>query len=238
MANKSILILVEGEKTDVRLMKQVMSLYGLQDYYNIVAYKTNIYVLYKQIFKEGTAYGSDLLQTLVENEESLILKEMFKQNNAHIILCFDLDPQDSEYSEEKIIALSNYFNESTENGKLYLNYPMIESFSHCNKDDNEYINRVVKMVDIPNYKSIVGKFNHDPRKLYENVELMTKIIMQNLTKANEINKMPKIDYHVDLQLVLQAQIQKIKDDNSLFVLCTCIFFILDYNKELVLKHII
>ena len=42
-----ILMLVEGAKTDVRLMRHLIELYGIAENHVIVSYNTNIYTLYK-----------------------------------------------------------------------------------------------------------------------------------------------------------------------------------------------
>ena len=231
MDSKNILIIVEGARTDTRLMIKMMENYGL-DNYNIVSYNTNIYVLYKQLFVDGSSYGVDLLQTLIEHEKNENIKEKLKLNYTHIILCFDLDPHDSQYSNKKIIELSQFFNESTENGKLYLNYPMIESYSHRNGvDDLKYKKREVTCDCLLKYKQIVNKFTPDPNKIYDSKN-MSKVIYQNLEKANYIIGDDEKTLYPDLIKVLEAQIEKILKEKSMFVLCTCIFFIVDYNKNL------
>lgn len=47
--------------------------------------------------------------------------------------------------------MSDYFSESTDEGKLYINYPMVEACKHF-KDipDDEYITRAVSIDDIRN----------------------------------------------------------------------------------------
>ncbi|MBP1592441.1 MAG: hypothetical protein ILP22_10405 [Oscillospiraceae bacterium] len=47
MNNKTpkILMLVEDAKTDVRLMKHLLSIYGISSNHEIVSYNTNIYTL-------------------------------------------------------------------------------------------------------------------------------------------------------------------------------------------------
>jgi len=52
MANDKakILVLVEGEKTDVKLMEHLLTIYGIDKNHQIVSYKTNIYDLYDKMF--------------------------------------------------------------------------------------------------------------------------------------------------------------------------------------------
>ena len=45
-------------------------------------------------------------------------------------MIFDLDPQAPEFAPDKIRQMAEYFIESSDMGKLYLNYPMVEAFYH------------------------------------------------------------------------------------------------------------
>ena len=38
-----ILVLVEGERTDVRLMQHLLTIYGINQNHEIISYNTNIY---------------------------------------------------------------------------------------------------------------------------------------------------------------------------------------------------
>jgi len=62
MSNRfaEILVIVEGEKTDVRLMERVFKLYGINERHQIVSYKTNIYALYNSIFSDPDPDSLDL----------------------------------------------------------------------------------------------------------------------------------------------------------------------------------
>ena len=156
---RKILLLVEGEKLEVKLIQKAFQEYKLDLNYSIYSYSTNIYDLYERMFKgnENDLDALDLLGVLKERDPSnAILDEEF----SDILLIFDYEPQDHLFSEERIKLMLNYFNESTDNGKLYINYPMCESFKHLKSDpDEEYINRVVdySIVASGKYKELVGK---------------------------------------------------------------------------------
>lgn len=45
-----ILVLVEGEKTDVQLLEHLLCVYGINKRHQIISYNTNIYALYDQMF--------------------------------------------------------------------------------------------------------------------------------------------------------------------------------------------
>lgn len=48
-------VLVEGEKTDVRLMERLFNIYGIEKSHRIVSYNTNIYTLYNEMYYRRAA---------------------------------------------------------------------------------------------------------------------------------------------------------------------------------------
>ena len=139
MANQKakILVLVEGAKTDLRLMKKLLTLYGIEKNHEIISYNTNIYTLYNKMFKDMKPDEVDLLQLLKENEPNQEKREIFDERYSDVLLVFDLDPQDPQFSAEKIIEMLEYFKESSDMGKLYINYPMVEAFYHMRSIPDE-----------------------------------------------------------------------------------------------------
>lgn len=126
--NTKILVIVEGEKTDVRLMKHLLSMYGLDKKHEIVSYNTNIYTLYNDMFRDDDPESYDILQVLKSRELDEDKKRIFDEEYSDILLIFDFDPQDVQYDKKKIIYMQKYFSESSDMGKLYINYPMVEAF--------------------------------------------------------------------------------------------------------------
>lgn len=127
---RKILLLVEGVKTDVVLMRHLLRIYQFEDSYEIIPYGTNIYTLYHEMFDENDPEEMDLLQLLKEREQDPNKKPLFDVTYSDILLVFDLDPQAPDFSAEKISRMAGYFTESSDMGKLYLNYPMVEAFYH------------------------------------------------------------------------------------------------------------
>lgn len=238
----SILMLVEGEKTDVNLMEHLLSKYGINKSHKIVSYNTNIYVLYNKMFRDTTPEDIDLLQLLKEHEKDPEKKKIFDENYSDILLIFDLDPQDSLFSADKITHMLNYFVESSDMGKLYLNYPMVEAFYHMKSiPDENYYSYTVSIDELKQkqYKSRVMKENrnHDYRKFGINKNECNTIIKQNIEKAWLISEAEKLVNDIEPIIpegsqILKTQLSKIKTENVLFVLCTCIFYIIDYNPKL------
>jgi hypothetical protein len=242
---KKILVLVEGEKADVAVMKRLFELYPeLDAKYQIVSYKTNIYVLYQDFFAgEDIQENLDLLQVLRSREPSVEAKRIFDDRYTDILLVFDLDPQDPLFTEEKVRKMQGYFRESSDMGKLYLNYPMIESFYHMPEiPDPEYQNRIVLLEELRQgtYKERVRKESrgNDYRKYITCRADSNYVITENLRKARKLlceeSCLVSEWKAVDLKAVLDQQLNLLRY-KYLQVLCTCALYIYDYNSSLLQK---
>lgn len=243
MSNKrKILVLVEGARTDVRLVEHLLKVYKIDSKYQIVSYNTNIYTLYNEMFSEGDPNSLDILQVLKAREQNQRVKQVFDDKYSDILLIFDFDPHDPLYSKEKITKMMNYFVESSDMGKLYLNYPMIEAFYHMHSiPDPEYMNRCAYLSELKagTYKERVNKEsrNHSYSKFACSCDECNIVISQNVEKAWSIignYEYGQMDLP-DTYEVLIAQIDKLSYDAAVYVLCTCVFFIIDYNPLLITK---
>ena len=233
-----ILILVEGAKTDVKLMKHLLDIYGISRNHEVVSYNTNIYTLYKEMFADNDPRSIDLLQLLKSKENNVQKKKIFDENYSDILLIFDLDPQDNEFSASKILEMQSYFTESSDMGKLYINYPMVEAFYHLKSiPDNEYNERVVDMHELLNhsYKTRVNheNRNHDYTKFAINRKECNIIIKQNLSKGTIVSKNKTDDSVANMLCILNVQLQELVERKRLYVLCTCVYYIADYNSKLI-----
>ena len=239
MSNKKakILILVEGAKTDLRLMKKVLDFYSISDRHQIISYNTSIYDLYQKMFYENDPDSLDLLQVLKEHEKDETKKSLFDEHYSDIILIFDLDPQSPDYAPEVITKMADYFTESSDTGKLYLNFPMVESFYHMKSiPDPDFMNYTISMEELVNrtYKTRVKQTCRIPYKNFATTkEACDLIISQNLEKAKMILRHPRNSLPTDTRMLLAAQLSFLQSHSMLYILCTCIFYIVDYNPLLI-----
>jgi len=159
---KQSLFIVEGNHEKNVLMKLLLKVFPEMSIKeeDILIFGTNIYMLYTAIVKEYEAdwdtVDVDLafLVSKMKGYESPLNKDDF--NN--IILIFDYERHDPSFSEEKIGRLQRYFIDSTDVGKLFLNYPMIESYQHfVGWPGNEFEHEEVSVTVQPGnqYKNMV-----------------------------------------------------------------------------------
>lgn len=237
MGKSKILVIVEGAKTDFNLMTRFLSVYGISETHQIVSYNTNIYTLYNQLPDSYDEYDNiDLLQILKEREKDESKRALLNERYSDILLIFDLDPQAPDFAPEKVIKMTSYFTESTNMGKLYLNYPMVESFYHMSDiPDEKYNEYVVALDDLKNkkYKQIVHNIcrNGDYAKFASDKKECSIVIKQNLEKAKlMINNDENMPNSID---ILNKQLDLLSSKKIISVLCTCVFYIAEYNSDLV-----
>ena len=240
MSNREakILVLVEGAKTDIGLMNHLFHVYEMEDKYEIVSYNTEIYTLYNSMFRGKNPADFDLLLHLKEREPCTAKKLIFNEIYAEILLIFDLDPQDQKFSPTAIRDMLNYFSESTDMGKLYINYPMIEAFYHMKSiPDTDYDMYTVRMSELQpksKYKQRVNKENRnrDYKKFAINKHECSIVITQNISKAWHITGQAADTLIPNPLDILNAQLTKICSEEAISVLCTCAFYIAEYDPKL------
>lgn len=237
MGKSKILVIVEGAKTDFNLMTRLLSVYGISETHQIVSYNTNIYTLYNQLPDSYDEYDNiDLLQILKEREKDESKRALLNERYSDILLIFDLDPQAPDFAPEKVIKMTSYFTESTNMGKLYLNYPMVESFYHMSDiPDEKYNEYIVALDDLKNkkYKQIVHNIcrDGDYAKFASDKKECSIVIKQNIEKAKLIiNNDENMPNSID---ILNKQLDLLSSKKIISVLCTCVFYIAEYNSDLV-----
>lgn len=130
------------------------------DMEDIWIYGTNIYMLYEDIVKE---YECDWNEQDVDLPYVISKKKdkdniQYKNDFTNIILIFDYEHHDPNFDEDKILKMQKYFADSADVGKLYINYPMIESYQDFTSiPDNNFENSRISVILQPGaqYKSMV-----------------------------------------------------------------------------------
>ena len=129
----NILFLVEGEIIDTALVRDMANNF-LDENSIIIPHRTNIYNLYKRI-NDGDGF-EDVFSILQEDDTKKVLPES-RDDITSIYLLFDFDAHhlyNNVGGKEKVVQvikkMLEIFDNETENGKLYLSYPMVESIHH------------------------------------------------------------------------------------------------------------
>jgi hypothetical protein len=238
----NILFLFEGAVRESQYYKVIeKSLEGkIKSKVNFYCYKTNIHVLYEEINKDTSLDILDLVKEKAKNQgETEELEMLCNTKFGEIYLIFDLDPQDDRYDENKIQEMLKLFDNETEYGKLYINYPMVESFKHFKTiPDPNYNEYKITIQGCSTYKNDVAKLSciNDYRKI--NKEQYFNILNQNLEKANLlINDLKQCDFETYRNSITQNNVydfqkNEINQNGELYILNSFSLWPLDYfSKE-------
>ena len=197
------LILVEGnfeKNTMLRVLCKCFPNSPIQ-MSNIHIYGTDIYDLYHLIELEyGEKWFTDSLAIdipLLISKRLNIHPQLKRQDFTNIILIFDYEHHDNWYSDEKIQRLQKHFVNPTDDGILYINYPMIESFLHMPSiPDSSYMTRSVSVTCNPGskYKEIV----YQDSVLLKYLRIYTKILKEIVDNLDELDDSKADDIVFDL----------------------------------------
>lgn len=243
--SKRILVVAEGERAEKRFLDSMKDAFGLDS--SLCFLRGNIYLLYKNM--KEMDFNTDVKSVLLEMHPEY--RELLSGRFAYTYLVFDMDPHHSKREDARTIdelvhdncriiqEMAAYFTDETDPsiGKLYVNYPMLESFRSCDSVfDEQYRHELVKLEDIKYFKRYVAtkKMVRKHLKDYDKNDFM-QLAKQNVYKLKwmylgEWDKMPYSEYLSRSQQtsILTAQMRMIDDDRCVAVLNTSLFLILDY----------
>ena len=240
-----IAIISEGEKTEKQIINNLQRNFpAFSNKIIFLSYKTNIYKLFKEIERDEDIDIINLLKErqikaneVREDVQEIDVSNINSDDISQIYLFFDYDGHDPEYSNEKISQMIEIFNNETENGKLYISYPMVEALKHLLKNKVEIENYIVKAKTRINYKNFVSQ-NTD----YENLVNLTKgnwffIISENLKRCLFLFEIKNINYEIYSNMINQESIfnkqfdKYISKEEKVLVLSAFPFFLIEYFGE-------
>ena len=256
-----ILFVFEGEYREPELFATIQKMFFPKDNERIAySFGNNIYELYNELSKLDDAGDLvSLLQERCSGQADNPFEGLNSSDFSEIYLFFDYDFQNKnlELSEinRQLKEMLSIFNDETEYGKLYINYPMIESIRYTKElPDDKYYEYVVSRAECSGFKRLAAEFSAyssldfiliDPRKelsqlsekklrsLRDNWE---NLKVQNVNKANYIchgkNEKPNKKEEVSQMLIFESQLQKHvnKEQSEVAILNAFPLFLYEYFK--------
>ena len=224
-----ILFVFEGKKREPDIFRTLDYLFFSKDQTIVCSFGNNIYELYRQLIELGGAgeIVSLLREKNKDNPESPFGQGVKSSDFSETFLFFDYDFQNRNLTldqmNSQLLEMLEVFRAETNNGKLYINYPMIEAIRYTKTlPDEHYPEYTVSRIDCHDkgfknltqqfsaYGSldfIVLDFRRDPdsdkiAKVKRNWRLLVK---QNVIKANKLcNK--ELCFPSDKVLISQKKI--------------------------------
>lgn len=198
-----ILFIFEGERREVMLFKSIEHLFFPRPNDNIIcSFGNNIYELYRQML--SLSDGADIIGVMKENGKLDTDCEI--SDFSDVFLFFDLDihnqNQDLDESRHQLKQMLDFFDNETENGRLYVNYPMIESIYHTDRlPDPNYLEYTVGIDECDGYKRIARDFGP-----YSNLDHLC-VNERNLSRPDIVNKAKDNWLHlIDMNVAKSARL--------------------------------
>lgn len=246
MSKKDLLFITEGESDEPDFIKKFLKICIPNVEYNIYPYTTTIHTLAKSIFNKKGEIDEDLdiKKVLKEQEKDLMKKRILQKDYTDIILIFDFEPHCDSPEFDKVEKMIEYFNDSSNMGKLYINYPMMQSYKHFKSlPDVEFKDRRIETMDASKYKIIVHNESKYKKLKDYNFPTCMKIIGYHLMKANYIissryNLMNKAEFvDLDYKKIYNIERKNNEDEQFVDVLNTFVFFAIEFNPTNMLEKI-
>ena len=193
----NILILYEGSRGEPRFIKRHFEVLGKAGSYVPLCYGCNLYNLYDHLSQNAPDgdFSTVDLPTLLRSGPPLPSqadRTVLSQTFTDIFLVFDLDIHDNTHTlEEKVKILrqlSEVYSDSSDNGLLLIDSPMVESYRDYSKDEkgNFRLNEPISISDSKRYKEIVGKRGVQGNVTSYKRELFTRLTMLNIRAIERI----------------------------------------------------
>lgn len=129
-----IAMIVEGTFREPQILNNLIRTFFKGDNYQVISLPAgeNIYMLWKQLQEDQ--FETDIIEIVRDYCKSTAkqLEGLTRDDFAELFLFFDYDGHqnnlsDEQNSEQVLEKMLEHFDNETENGKLYVSYPMVEA---------------------------------------------------------------------------------------------------------------
>ncbi len=247
MPNNKILFIVEGENDEVSFIRKMLSICRPSVGYEFYSYKCNIHVLAQVLYNEYPDFESDEIDiqlVLKSKEDNKGKKDLLSQRFRDIFLVFDFDPQHDHTHFDIILRMLQYFNDSSDHGKLFINYPMMQSYKHFSVlPDDSFETRSVSIADCLRYKQLVGEVSSFTDINAYTYKTFISLLVHHIRKANFILTrqycLPDSEEYLtwNSARIYETQYKSLMEKEMVYVLNTCIFIFADFQPEAFLRTV-
>ena len=247
MSSAKVLFVLEGEQPEGNIVARLQKAFpeelaDLSSDLMKIVFSSNIYSLYGKL-KDDDGF-LDVVEVLKEQHtDDDELQNLDREAVSQVFLFFDLDihglAQSIEQSCEQLCELLKFFNNETENGKLFLSYPMVEVVNICDQSNGlmSEDRNLFKICDCKGngFKHFVNDLNRDSKTIcrancrenwltiskanYEKAKWLMHLTSEELFSV--LNQMQQ-------PTILQHQQLLIKNEGIVATLSAFPFFLLEY----------
>ncbi|MCK9183515.1 MAG: hypothetical protein M0P13_11655 [Fibrobacteraceae bacterium] len=196
-----ILFVFEGETREPALFNTMGSLFPIKGHHICCSYGNNIYNLYRKLKEDQDEELISVLHNSAKGKDPYFWAH--RREIDEIYLFFDYDKHDQSASDTQLQEMLEMFDNETDKGKLYINYPMVESLFYIKEMPDPYFNEyTVALQNLPSFKELCGEFN-----AYKSSEFCT--LPKNLkSKAEKVQKTCCEKCRKNWEFLRQQNVQK------------------------------
>lgn len=241
-----ILFVFEGER-ERKWFRPISHFYLKDEVVEYYIVGTTFHLLYKKLVTNEWDIVGTLKQIDYEKGDSR-LANYNSSDFAEIFLFFDYDPHsrngDIHLLNEELGEMLAFFDNETTNGKMYVNYPMIEALRYTKElPDENFYTYICPVKDCGKFKQMAANFcaysgtsfltARDKQATLKNWEMLK---LQNVMKANYIccedNNLPVNKKAISQKAIFTSQVTKFvnTDFQCVAILSAFAIFLYDYFK--------
>ncbi|KAF3983939.1 MAG: hypothetical protein HFP81_04775 [Methylococcales symbiont of Hymedesmia sp. n. MRB-2018] len=227
MSSKPITLFVfEGKRQEKKYLNTFLKALSVDINRIEVAFCTHIYALHNKLTKSD---GLDTFELLKEGCDTLDSQDYDRDDIARIYLFFDYDGHAPGAKDQIVQEMLETFDNETEQGKLYISYPMLEALRDTK-------NLVFKIKDGKQYKQDIGNTGIQNIAVLNEQEFKD-LTLNHLKKANDLvnNSLEASEQLIEQSDIFSAQLTKHIPKKEVAVLSALPLFYLDYKGVSVLK---
>ena len=246
-----ILIIVEGEKTETSFFQKAFQIFDINAEFIFVS--TNVYSLYSRMKSyDFDCDIRDVVKELIKDDNE---KTKLDQNFTYTYLVFDsdlqnvpIDKRETDMSIEELLPdnfskldeMAAYFTDETDPsiGRLYINYPMMESYRYCDSfSDEKYLTEMIAISKVKNFKNLAARKKLAGKQIIRYTKNdfsgLIKLNAEKLRVIHNISQSKPMEYSEYLDIsngtkILKCQHSCVSEKQMLYVLNTSLFMVLDY----------
>lgn len=241
MANKDYKVfIVEGEDREPQIISNISKVFFTHGNYKIITLPAgrNIYMLWAQMKKDD--FDTDIVEILKEDNSDIAnqLKGLSRNDFSEVYLFFDYDVHHKNLSDslndDVVRQMLESFDNETENGKLYISYPMVEALrdympGRCGIKKDCFIEKQA-LID---YKNISAERSLNPHLKKYDIDVWKDIIGVFAMRVFCLLELPDtMEYELYSSEATPNQIYDMEvekgEDHRVFILSAFPEFLIDY----------
>lgn len=251
MSSAITLFVVEGESRDYRFISSMTDRFfrgKLTAKIICLPAAQNLYMLYQKMKEDD--FETDIVEVLREQSKMAreALEGISRQDIDQVYMFFDYDShqnnvqkQEANIGKDVVEHMLSVYNDETENGKLYISYPMVEAlYDYRDMQCQAFYRCFVPLIEGEEYKRHSGDGNpnanfHSEISAWESILSVYGLRVQCLFEDENVDA-ENYSSNVTPMTVFNKQQEAMQKYEGIFVLSALPEFLFDYFKNSFKKH--